>query len=109
VFSLTLGRSAALARWLKQRLVDVLIYRKKPVGIELAAHDRVSRQTCDRSRPSGWRGPRESGGNSLGAFVHDDAHGDRRGISSDTNWTTSDSMPSDRSGLTLAGFPISRY
>ena len=44
VFSLTLGRSAALARWLKQRLVDVLIYRKKPVGIELRRtiefHDR---------------------------------------------------------------------
>jgi len=35
VFSLTLGRSAALARWLKQRLVTVLIYRKHQVGIEL--------------------------------------------------------------------------
>ena len=35
VFSLTLGRSAALARWLKQRLVNVLIYRKHPVGIQL--------------------------------------------------------------------------
>jgi hypothetical protein len=35
VFSLTLGRSAALARWLKQVLVRVLIYRKHPVGIAL--------------------------------------------------------------------------
>lgn len=44
VFSLTLGRSAALARWLKQCLVNVLIYRKQPVGIELRRtiefHDR---------------------------------------------------------------------
>jgi hypothetical protein len=43
-FSLTLGRSAALARWLKRRLVHVLIYRKQPVGIELRRtiefHDR---------------------------------------------------------------------
>lgn len=35
VYSLTLGRSTALARWLKQCLVNVLIYRKHPVGIEL--------------------------------------------------------------------------
>jgi hypothetical protein len=44
VFSLTLGRSAALARWLKQCLVNVLIYRKQPIGIELRRmiefHDR---------------------------------------------------------------------
>lgn len=35
VFSLTLGRSATLARWLKKTLVHILIYRKRPAGIEL--------------------------------------------------------------------------
>jgi hypothetical protein len=35
VFSLTLGRFAALARWLKARLVELLIYRKQPVDVEL--------------------------------------------------------------------------
>jgi hypothetical protein len=36
LFSLTLGRFAVLARWLKQRLVNLLIYRKQPVGVELS-------------------------------------------------------------------------
>lgn len=35
LFSLTFGRSAALARWLKLALVRVLIYRKHPVSIVL--------------------------------------------------------------------------
>jgi hypothetical protein len=34
-FSLTFGRSASLARWLKRLLVRVLIYRKQPAGMEL--------------------------------------------------------------------------
>ena len=35
MFSLTFGQSANLARWLKRTLVNILIYRKRPAGIEL--------------------------------------------------------------------------
>jgi len=35
IFSLTVGQSAAFARWLKQILVNVLIYRKQSIGVEM--------------------------------------------------------------------------